>query len=128
MAAVNWNSYRSGEKVIALFDVDTWRENAVFCRTGRHSISGIQRRCGGKILADKFLDGECRSPAELIRIPVKAAGEALYHLEGGSENDKELLYEAERQYLFFQKGGAAHLYMLTDPNIMSMVFAESSQM
>ena len=85
-------------------------------------------------LHQRILDGDAAAH-ETYKDPVKAA-EALLNLQGGSGEMTELLYEAGRQYLFFQKdstrpgeGSVANVhYIFADGSGIDipMVFAEES--
>ncbi|MFR8845115.1 MAG: hypothetical protein ACLVGL_08725 [Waltera sp.] len=85
-------------------------------------------------LHQRILDGDAAAH-ETYKDPVKAA-EALLNLQGGSGEMTELLYEAGRQYLFFQKdstrpgeGSVANVhYIFADGSDIDipMIFAEES--
>ena len=85
-------------------------------------------------LHQRILDGDAAAH-ETYKDPVKAA-EVLLNLQGGSGEMTELLYEAGRQYLFFQKdstrpgeGSVANVhYIFADGSGIDipMVFAEES--
>lgn len=123
----------SREEFSALFDVDTLEDTRSFA--GQDGIQYLE--CNGvaaRKLHRQILDGDTAAH-ETYKDPVKAA-EALLHLEGGSGEMTELLYEAGRQYLFFQKdstrpgeGSVANVhYIFADGSAIDipMVFAEES--
>ena len=123
----------SREEFSALFDVDTLEDTQSFA--GQDGIQYLE--CNGvaaRKLHRQILDGDT-AVHETYKDPVKAA-EALLHLEGGSGEMTELLYEAGRQYLFFQKdstrpgeGSVANVhYIFADGSGIDipMVFAEES--
>ena len=123
----------SREEFSALFDVDTLEDTRSFA--GQDGIAYLE--CNGiaaRKLHRQILDGDTAAH-ETYKDPVKAA-EALLHLEGGSGEMTELLYEAGRQYLFFQKestrpgeGSVANVhYIFADGSDIDipMVFAEES--
>ena len=123
----------SREEFSALFDVDTLEDTRSFA--GQDGIQYLE--CNGvaaRKLHRQILDGDT-AVHETYKDPVKAA-EALLHLEGGSGEMTELLYEAGRQYLFFQKdstrpgeGSVANVhYIFADGSGIDipMVFAEES--
>ena len=123
----------SREEFSALFDVDTLEDTRSFA--GQDGIQYLE--CNGvaaRKLHRQILDGDT-AVHETYKDPVKAA-EALLHLEGGSGEMTELLYEAGRQYLFFQKdstrpgeGSVANVhYIFADGSAIDipMVFAEES--
>ena len=123
----------SREEFSALFDVDTLEDTRSFA--GQDGIQYLE--CNGvaaRKLHRQILDGDTAAH-ETYKDPVKAA-EALLHLEGGSGEMTELLYEAGRQYLFFQKdstrpgeGSVANVhYIFADGSGIDipMVFAEES--
>ena len=90
----------SREEFSALFDVDTLEDTRSFA--GQDGIQYLEYNgVAARKLHRQILDGDTAAH-ETYKDPVKAA-EALLHLEGGSGEMTELLYEAERQYLFFKK-------------------------
>ena len=123
----------SREEFSALFDVDTLEDTRSFA--GQDGIQYLEYNgVAARKLHRQILDGDTAAH-ETYKDPVKAA-EALLHLEGGSGEMTELLYEAERQYLFFQKdstrpgeGSVANVhYIFADGSDIDipMVFAEES--
>ena len=123
----------SREEFSALFDVDTLEDTRSFA--GQDGIQYLEYNgVAARKLHRQILDGDTAAH-ETYKDPVKAA-EALLHLEGGSGEMTELLYEAERQYLFFQKdstrpgeGSVANVhYIFADGSAIDipMVFAEES--
>ena len=123
----------SREEFSALFDVDTLEDTRSFA--GQDGIQYLEYNgVAARKLHRQILDGDTAAH-ETYKDPVKAA-EALLHLEGGSGEMTELLYEAERQYLFFQKdstrpgeGSVANVhYIFADGSGIDipMVFAEES--
>ena len=123
----------SREEFSALFDVDTLEDTRSFA--GQDGIQYLEYNgVAARKLHRQILDGDTAAH-ETYKDPVKAA-EALLHLEGGSGEMTELLYEAERQYLFFQKdstrpgeGSVANVhYIFADGSSIDipMVFAEES--
>jgi beta-lactamase regulating signal transducer with metallopeptidase domain len=111
----------SREEFSALFDVDTLEDTRSFA--GQDGIQYLEYNgVAARKLHRQILDGDTAAH-ETYKDPVKAA-EALLHLEGGSGEMTELLYEAERQYLFFQKDSTRPgeglwqtyiIFSLTDP-------------
>lgn len=90
----------SREEFSALFDVDTLEDTRSFA--GQDGIQYLEYNgVAARKLHRQILDGDTAAH-ETYKDPVKAA-EALLHLEGGSGEMTELLYEAERQYLFSKK-------------------------
>ena len=123
----------SREEFSALFDVDTLEDTRSFA--GQDGIQYLEYNgVAARKLHRQILDGDTAAH-ETYKDPVKAA-EALLHLEGGSGEMTELLYEAGRQYLFFQKdstrpgeGSVANVhYIFADGSAIDipMVFAEES--
>ena len=123
----------SREEFSALFDVDTLEDTRSF--VGQDGIQYLEYNgVAARKLHRQILDGDTAAH-ETYKDPVKAA-EALLHLEGGSGEMTELLYEAGRQYLFFQKdstrpgeGSVANVhYIFADGSGIDipMVFAEES--
>ena len=123
----------SREEFSALFDVDTLEDTRSFA--GQDGIQYLEYNgVAARKLHRQILDGDTAAH-ETYKDPVKAA-EALLHLEGGSGEMTELLYEAGRQYLFFHKdstrpgeGSVANVhYIFADGSAIdiSMVFAEES--
>ena len=116
-----------------LFDVTALEDSSSFA-----GQDGIQYLGYNGIFARKLhrqiLDGDTETH-EIYKDPVKAA-EVLLNLQGGSGEMTELLYEAGRQYLFFQKdstrpgeGSVANVhYIFADGSGIDipMVFAEES--
>ncbi len=90
----------SREEFSALFDVDTLEDTRSFA--GQDGIQYLEYNgVAARKLHRQILDGDTAAH-ETYKDPVKAA-EALLHLEGGSGEMTELLYEAERQYFFSKK-------------------------
>ena len=123
----------SREEFSALFDVAALEDTRSFA--GQDGIQYLEYNgVAARKLHRQILDGDTAAH-ETYKDPVKAA-EALLHLEGGSGEMTELLYEAERQYLFFQKdstrpgeGSVANVhYIFADGSGIDipMVFAEES--
>lgn len=116
-----------------LFDVTALEDSSSFA-----GQDGIQYLGYNGIFARKLhrqiLDGDTETH-EIYKDPVKAA-EVLLNLQGGSGEMTELLYEAGRQYLFFQKdstrpgeGSVANVhYIFADGSGIDipMVFVEES--
>ena len=123
----------SREEFSALFDVSALEDTRSFA--GQDGIQYLEYNgVAARKLHRQILDGDTAAH-ETYKDPVKAA-EALLHLEGGSGEMTELLYEAGRQYLFFQKdstrpgeGSVANVhYIFADGSGIDipMVFAEES--
>ena len=123
----------SREEFSALFDVDTLEDTRSFA--GQDGIQYLEYNgVAARKLHRQILDGDTAAH-ETYKDPVKAA-EALLHLEGGSGEMTELLYEAGRQYLFFQKdstrpgeGSVANVHYIFADGFgidIPMVFAEES--
>ena len=123
----------SREEFSALFDVAALEDTRSFA--GQDGIQYLEYNgVAARKLHRQILDGDTAAH-ETYKDPVKAA-EALLHLEGGSGEMTELLYEAGRQYLFFQKdstrpgeGSVANVhYIFADGSGIDipMVFAEES--
>ena len=123
----------SREEFSALFDVAALEDTRSFA--GQDGIQYLEYNgVAARKLHRQILDGDTAAH-ETYKDPVKAA-EALLHLEGGSGEMTELLYEAGRQYLFFQKdstrpgeGSVANVhYIFADGSAIDipMVFAEES--
>ena len=123
----------SREEFSALFDVSALEDTRSFA--GQDGIQYLEYNgVAARKLHIQILDGDTAAH-ETYKDPVKAA-EALLHLEGGSGEMTELLYEAGRQYLFFQKdstrpgeGSVANVhYIFADGSGIDipMVFAEES--
>ena len=123
----------SREEFSALFDVDTLEDTRSFAGQDGIQYLGYDGVAARK-LHQRILDGDAAAH-ETYKDPVKAA-EVLLNLQGGSGEMTELLYEAGRQYLFFQKdstrpgeGSVANIhYIFTDGSGIDipMVFAEES--
>ena len=123
----------SREEFSALFDVAALEDTRSFAGQDGIQYLGYDGVAARK-LHRQILDGDTAAH-ETYKDPVKAA-EALLHLEGGSGEMMELLYEAGRQYLFFQKdstrpgeGSVANVhYIFADGSAIDipMVFAEES--
>ena len=123
----------SREEFSALFDVAALEDTRSFARQDGIQYLGYDGVAARK-LHRRILDGDAAAH-ETYRDPVKAA-EALLNLQGGSGEMTELLYEAGRQYLFFQKdstrpgeGSVANVhYIFADGSGIDipMVFAEES--
>ena len=116
-----------------LFDVTALDETHSFA--GQDGIQYLDYNgVAARKLHRQILDGDTVAH-ETYKDPVKAA-EALLNLQGGSGEMTELLYEAGRQYLFFQKdstrpgeGSVANVhYIFADGSGIDipMVFAEES--
>ena len=123
----------SREEFGVLFDVTALDETHSFAGQDGIQYLGYNGAAARK-LHQRILDGDAAAH-ETYKDPVKAA-EALLNLQGGSGEMTELLYEAERQYLFFQKdstrpgeGSVANVhYIFADGSDIDipMVFAEES--
>ena len=123
----------SREEFSALFDVAALEDTRSFAGQDGIQYLGYDGVAARK-LHQRILDGDAAAH-ETYKDPVKAA-EALLNLQGGSGEMTELLYEAERQYLFFQKdstrpgeGSVANVhYIFADGSGIDipMVFAEES--
>ena len=123
----------SREEFGVLFDVTALDETHSFAGQDGIQYLGYNGAAARK-LHQRILDGDAAAH-ETYKDPVKAA-EALLNLQGGSGEMTELLYEAERQYLFFQKdstrpgeGSVANVhYIFADGSGIDipMVFAEES--
>ena len=123
----------SREEFGVLFDVTALDETHSFAGQDGIQYLGYNGAAERK-LHQRILDGDAAAH-ETYKDPVKAA-EALLNLQGGSGEMTELLYEAERQYLFFQKdstrpgeGSVANVhYIFADGSDIDipMVFAEES--
>ena len=123
----------SREEFSALFDVTALDETHSFAGQDGIQYLGYNGVAARK-LHRRILDGDAAAH-ETYRDPVKAA-EALLNLQGGSGEMTELLYEAGRQYLFFQKdstrpgeGSVANVhYIFADGSGIDipMVFVEES--
>ena len=123
----------SREEFGVLFDVTALDETHSFAGQDGIQYLGYNGVAARK-LHQRILDGDAAAH-ETYRDPVKAA-EALLNLQGGSGEMTELLYEAGRQYLFFQKdstrpgeGSVANVhYIFADGSGIDipMVFAEES--
>ena len=123
----------SREEFSALFDVAALEDTRSFAGQDGIQYLGYDGVAARK-LHRRILDGDAAAH-ETYRDPVKAA-EALLNLQGGSGEMTELLYEAGRQYLFFQKdstrpgeGSVANVhYIFADGSGIDipMVFAEES--
>ena len=124
---------QSREEFSALFDVAALEDTRSFAGQDGIQYLGYDGVAARK-LHQRILDGDAAAH-ETYKDPVKAA-EALLNLQGGSGEMTELLYEAERQYLFFQKdstrpgeGSVANVhYIFADGSGIDipMVFAEES--
>ena len=123
----------SREEFGVLFDVTVLDETHSFA--GQDGIQYLDYNgVAARKLHRQILDGDTVAH-ETYKDPVKAA-EALLNLQGGSGEMTELLYEAGRQYLFFQKdstrpgeGSVANVhYIFADGSGIDipMVFAEES--
>ena len=123
----------SREEFGVLFDVTVLDETHSFA--GQDGIQYLDYNgVAARKLHRQILDGDTVAH-ETYKDPVKAA-EALLNLQGGSGEMTELLYEAGRQYLFFQKdstrpgeGSVANVhYIFADGSDIDipMVFAEES--
>ena len=123
----------SREEFSGLFDVSALEDTRSFAGQDGIQYLGYDGVAARK-LHQRILDGDAAAH-ETYKDPVKAA-EALLNLQGGSGEMTELLYEAGRQYLFFQKdstrpgeGSVANVhYIFTDGSGIDipMVFAEES--
>ena len=123
----------SREEFSALFDVAALEDTRSFAGQDGIQYLGYDGVAARK-LHQRILDGD-DTAHETYKDPVKAA-EALLNLQGGSGEMTELLYEAGRQYLFFQKdstrpgeGSVANVhYIFADGSGIDipMVFAEES--
>ena len=123
----------SREEFSALFDVAALEDTRSFAGQDGIQYLGYNGAAARK-LHQRILDGDAAAH-ETYKDPVKAA-EALLNLQGGSGEMTELLYEAGRQYLFFQKdstrpgeGSVANVhYIFADGSGIDipMVFAEES--
>ena len=123
----------SREEFSALFDVAALEDTRSFAGQDGIQYLGYDGVAARK-LHQRILDGDAAAH-ETYKDPVKAA-EALLNLQGGSGEMTELLYEAGRQYLFFQKdstrpgeGSVANVhYIFADGSAIDipMVFAEES--
>ena len=123
----------SREEFGVLFDVTALDETHSFAGQDGIQYLGYNGVAARK-LHRRILDGDAAAH-ETYRDPVKAA-ETLLNLQGGSGEMTELLYEAGRQYLFFQKdstrpgeGSVANVhYIFADGSGIDipMVFAEES--
>ena len=123
----------SREEFSALFHVAALEDTRSFAGQDGIQYLGYDGVAARK-LHQQILDGDAAAH-ETYKDPVKAA-EALLNLQGGSGEMTELLYEAGRQYLFFQKdstrpgkGSVANVhYIFTDGSGIDipMVFAEES--
>ena len=123
----------SREEFGVLFDVTALDETHSFAGQDGIQYLGYNGAAARK-LHQRILDGD-DAAHETYKDPVKAA-EALLNLQGGSGEMTELLYEAGRQYLFFQKdstrpgeGSVANVhYIFADGSGIDipMVFAEES--
>ena len=123
----------SREEFGVLFDVTVLDETHSFA--GQDGIQYLDYNgVAARKLHRQILDGDTVAH-ETYKDPVKAA-EVLLNLQGGSGEMTELLYEAGRQYLFFQKdstrpgeGSVANIhYIFADGSGIDipMVFAEES--
>ena len=123
----------SREEFSALFDVAALEDTRSFAGQDGIQYLGYNGAAARK-LHQRILDGDAAAH-ETYKDPVKAA-ETLLNLQGGSGEMTELLYEAGRQYLFFQKdstrpgeGSVANVhYIFADGSGIDipMVFAEES--
>ena len=123
----------SREEFSALFDVAALEDTRSFAGQDGIQYLGYDGVAARK-LHQRILDGDAAAH-ETYKDPVKAA-EVLLNLQGGSGEMTELLYEAGRQYLFFQKdstrpgeGSVANVhYIFADGSGIDipMVFAEES--
>ena len=123
----------SREEFSGLFDVSALEDTRSFAGQDGIQYLGYDGVAARK-LHQRILDGDAAAH-ETYKNPVKAA-EALLNLQGGSGEMTELLYEAGRQYLFFQKdstrpgeGSVANVhYIFADGSGIDipMVFAEES--
>ena len=123
----------SREEFSGLFDVAALEDTRSFAGQDGIQYLGYDGVAARK-LHQRILDGDAAAH-ETYKDPVKAA-EALLNLQGGSGEMTELLYEAGRQYLFFQKdstrpgeGSVENVhYIFADGSGIDipMVFAEES--
>ena len=123
----------SREEFSGLFDVSALEDTRSFAGQDGIQYLGYDGVAARK-LHQRILDGDAVAH-ETYKDPVKAA-ETLLNLQGGSGEMTELLYEAGRQYLFFQKdstrpgeGSVANVhYIFADGSGIDipMVFAEES--
>ena len=123
----------SREEFSALFDVAALEDTRSFAGQDGIQYLGYDGVAARK-LHQRILDGDAVAH-ETYKDPVKAA-ETLLNLQSGSGEMTELLYEAGRQYLFFQKdstrpgeGSVANVhYIFADGSGIDipMVFAEES--
>ena len=131
--AVFEQGIHSREEFSALFDVAALEDTRSFAGQDGIQYLGYDGVAARK-LHQRILDGDAAAH-ETYKDPVKAA-EALLNLQGGNGEMTELLYEAGRQYLFFQKdstrpgeGSVANVhYIFADGSDIDipMVFAEES--
>ena len=131
--AVFEQGIHSREEFSALFDVAALEDTRSFAGQDGIQYLGYDGVAARK-LHQRILDGDAAAH-ETYKDPVKAA-EALLNLQGGNGEMTELLYEAGRQYLFFQKdstrpgeGSVANVhYIFADGSGIDipMVFAEES--
>ena len=131
--AVFEQGIHSREEFSALFDVAALEDTRSFAGQDGIQYLGYDGVAARK-LHQRILDGDAAAH-ETYKDPVKAA-EVLLNLQGGSGEMTELLYEAGRQYLFFQKdstrpgeGSVANVhYIFADGSGIDipMVFAEES--
>ena len=131
--AVFEQGIHSREELGVLFDVAALEDTRSFAGQDGIQYLGYDGVAARK-LHQRILDGDAAAH-ETYKDPVKAA-EALLNLQGGSGEMTELLYEAGRQYLFYQKDstrpgegsvGNVH-YIFADGSAIDipMVFAEES--
>ena len=123
----------SREEFSGLFDVSALEDTRSFAGQDGIQYLGYDGVAARK-LHQRILDGDAVAH-ETYKDPVKAA-ETLLNLQGGRGEMTELLYEAGRQYLFFQKdstrpgeGSVANVhYIFADGSGIDipMVFAEES--
>ena len=123
----------SREEFSGLFDVSALEDTRSFAGQDGIQYLGYDGVAPRK-LHQRILDGDAVAH-ETYKDPVKAA-ETLLNLQSGSGEMTELLYEAGRQYLFFQKdstrpgeGSVANVhYIFADGSGIDipMVFAEES--
>ena len=123
----------SREEFSGLFDVSALEDTRSFAGQDGIQYLGYDGVAARK-LHQRILDGDAAAH-ETYKDPVKAA-EALLNLQGGSGEMTELLYEAGRQYLFFQKdstrpgeGSVANVHYIFADGFgidIPMVFAEES--
>ena len=123
----------SREEFSGLFDVSALEDTRSFAGQDGIQYLGYDGVAARK-LHQRILDGDAAAH-ETYKDPVKAA-ETLLNLQSGSGEMTELLYEAGRQYLFFQKdstrpgeGSVANVhYIFADGSGIDipMVFAEES--